>query len=159
MYVNIIKTSYKDKDNFYYILIGVFCLFYGIYNKVMFITNLLSLRKFEDTKVAIKTRKSQKGILYKNTKGQTMIYRTLQKTRLKNTNINRGEFMCSVKASSACFTFWYHLITYSLAWPRHFLLKCLCHDSGIRGHVFVCKEYRFCLFLRFWYLILEFCRR
>ena len=145
--------------NFYYILIGVFCLFYGIYNKVMFITNLLSLRKFEDTKVAIKTRKSQNGILYKNTKGQPKIYRTLQKTRLKNTNINRGEFMCSVKASSACFTFWYHLITYSLAWPRHFSLKCLCHDSGIRGHVFVCKEYRFCLFLRFWYLILEFCRR
>jgi hypothetical protein len=36
----------------------------------------------------------------------------------------------------------------------HLLLKCLYQPQNVTCHVFVCYGYRFCLFLRFWYLIL-----
>ena len=78
MFYSFVLLYYK----FYYILIGLFCLFYRIYHKVMCITNLSSLRKFEDTKMVSKF--VNRTMAYytivrreKNTTGQTMIYRTL----------------------------------------------------------------------------------
>ena len=45
--------------------------------------------------------------------------------------------------------------TLKLVYPRHFLLKCLYQVRMVSGHVWVCYEYRFRLFLRFSYWILE----
>ena len=42
--------------------------------------------------------------------------------------------------------------------PASFL-KCLYQARKVNGHVFVCQGYRFCLFLRFLYLILELYRQ
>ena len=37
-------------------------------------------------------------------------------------------------------------------------MKCLCQARKVSCHLFLCKGYRFCLFLRFFYLTLEQCR-
>lgn len=90
-----------------------------------FITNLSSLRKFEDTKVVIKTRKSKNGILYncqkrKNTKGHYT-----ENKRLSNTKINRGEFS---KGKQCLLHFWYHLFV-SLIPPLFIEVMYLCARS------------------------------
>ena len=36
-----------------------------------------------------------------------------------------------------------------------FFLRCMYQERKVRGHVFVCWGYQFCLFLRYCYLILE----
>jgi len=46
-----------------------------------------------------------------------------------------------------------------LASHRHFVLKYLYQARRVSSHVFVCYEYRFCLFLRFWYCVLELFRQ
>ena len=37
-------------------------------------------------------------------------------------------------------------------------MKCLCQARKVSCHLFLCKGYRFCLFLRFFYWTLEQCR-
>jgi hypothetical protein len=55
---------------------------------------------------------------------------------------------------------WHHLLKFCFKsssilcnryYTLHFLSECLCQCRKVRGHVFACYVYLFCLFLRFFY--------
>ena len=88
-----------------------------------------TISTFEDNTGVIRNRKSKKDRQYngQNKKGQTMIYKTLQRKNQRSINTNPatnwGKIGCSGRVSSSCFTCETRRVT--VKWHEHHVI-CVC---------------------------------